>query len=91
MLAARISDETTHGGTALGPGVPSVLIEGLPAAVVGDLHECQLDQTESHPKESSFTSGSPTVLIGGMPVLRAGDQALCGAEIVPSQFTVLIG
>jgi len=31
--AARITDLSNHGGAVLGPGVPNVLIGGLPAAV----------------------------------------------------------
>ena len=34
--AARVSDRTDHPGLIQGPGVTTVLINGLPAAVVGD-------------------------------------------------------
>ena len=35
--AARVSDLSVHGGTIVGPGVPTVLIGGMPAAVLGDM------------------------------------------------------
>jgi len=34
--AARVKDQTNHGGSITGPGAPTVLIGGLPAARVGD-------------------------------------------------------
>jgi len=33
--AVRVADVTNHGGTVTGPGVPTVLIGGMPAAVAG--------------------------------------------------------
>ena len=36
--AARVSDLSVHGGTVTGPGVPTVLIGGMPDAVLGDMH-----------------------------------------------------
>ncbi|AXH95496.1 hypothetical protein DV701_04545 [Ornithinimicrobium avium] len=30
--AARVGDPTSHGGVVVGPGVPTVLVGGLPAA-----------------------------------------------------------
>jgi len=36
--AARILATTGHPGIVAGPGVATVLIGGLPAAVVGDTH-----------------------------------------------------
>ena len=38
--AARVGDMTAHPGVITGPGVATVLIGGMPAAVVGDLHTC---------------------------------------------------
>ena len=40
--AARVGDLTPHPGVDHRPGVPTVLIGGLPAAVVGDMHACSL-------------------------------------------------
>lgn len=89
--AARITDLTAHPGMISGPGVPNVLISGLPAAVVGDLHTCTMPPTAGPHPPTPFPMGSVTVLIGGRPALRVGDISGCGAPIVMGAFTVLIG
>ena len=86
--ASRLSDQTSHAGKILPRGVSTVLIGGLPAAVLGDLHACGL--TPAHPP-SPFITGSNTVLIGGKPALRIGDKAGCGAIITTGYATVEIG
>lgn len=72
------------GGPVVSPGVPTVLIAGLPAAVVGDLCTC------TGPPDS-IVMGSTTVLIGGKPAARIGDITAHGGSIVLGAFTVLIG
>lgn len=89
--AARFGDVSTHGGTITGPGVPTVLIEGKPAAVVTDMHTCVLPPNSHQPTVSPFPAGSPTVLIGGKPALRAGDICICGATAAIGCPTVIIG
>ena len=88
--AARIADITLHGGTIVGPGVTTVLVGGMPAAVVGDMHVCALPAAHQ-PTVSAFLVGSPTVLIGGRPALRVGDACACGAAAAIGQPTVQIG
>ena len=88
--AARIFDSTTHGGTIMGPGEPTVLIGGMPASVAGDIHLCSLPPN-SHPVSTPFASGSGTVMIGGKPAIRTTDTAGCGAMAVVGEPTVLIG
>ncbi len=92
--AARIADMHTcpfvtvlvpHvGGPITGPGVPTVLIGGLPAAVVGDLAVCV-------GPPDSIVKGSATVLIGGKPAARQGDLTAHGGVIVAGLPTVQIG
>jgi uncharacterized Zn-binding protein involved in type VI secretion len=89
--AARLGDPTAHPGTIAGPGVPTVIIGGRPAAVVGDLHACAMPPTAGPHPPNPFPAGSMTVLIGGRPALRLGDVAGCGAPIVFGEPTVLIG
>lgn len=89
--AARLSDTSTHGGAVLGPGVPTVLVGGMPAAVLGDLHLCPLPPSVAHPPSSPFILGSATVLLGGRPALRAGDVCACGASVAVGLPTVQIG
>ena len=88
--AARVGDTTTHGGTIVGPGVATVLIGNMPAAVVGDTHVCVIPPP-SHIPVSIFPSGSSTVLIGGVPALRTTDTAICGAMSAVGAPTVMIG
>lgn len=89
--AARMGDTTTHGGTIVGPGVATVLIGGMPAAVVGDTHVCSLPPNSHQPTASPFPSGSATVMIGGVPALRTTDACICGAMAAVGAPTVMIG
>jgi uncharacterized Zn-binding protein involved in type VI secretion len=92
--AARITDMHTcpmftgpvpHvGGPIVGPCVPTVMIGGLPAAVVGDLLVCV-------GPPDSIVKGSATVLIGGKPAARIGDLTAHGGVIVVGIPTVMIG
>ena len=72
------------GGPVVGPGVPTVLIGKLPAAVMGDPCVC------AGPPDS-IVGGSATVLIGGRPAARMGDAMAHGGSIVLGCPTVQIG
>lgn len=72
------------GGPIIGPGVPTVLIAGLPAAVVGDSCTCV-------GPPASIAKGSATVLIGGRPAARIGDTTSHGGAIVLGAPTVIVG
>lgn len=72
------------GGPILPPGVPTVLIGGLPAATVGDMCVC------AGPPDV-IVAGSSTVLIGGKPAARMGDSTAHGGTIILGCFTVMIG
>ena len=89
--AARVTDTTTHGGTIIGPGEATVLIGGMPAAVMGDNHVCSLPPNVHPLTVSPFPMGSATVLIGGMSAIRVGDAAICGASAAVGEPTVIIG
>ena len=89
--AARVGDITVHGGSIVGPGVSTVLIGGMPAAVLGDTHICPIPPSTPHITSSPFVMGSATVLIGGMPALRVGDTCVCGASAAVGEPTVMIG
>ncbi len=88
--AARVGDQTVHGGAVVGPGVSTVLIGGMPAGVLGDMHACAIPPP-SHIPSSPFTMGSATVMVGGRPALRVGDPAGCGASVAVGAPTVMIG
>lgn len=89
--AVRVTDTSNHGGTVIGPGIATVLIGGMPAAVLGDNHICSLPPNAHQPTASPFIQGSATVMIGGMPALRVGDTCVCGAAAVVGEPTVIIG
>lgn len=89
--AARITDPTAHPGVVTGPGVPTVLIGGLPAAVLGDLHTCAMPPLAGPHPPTPIVKGSVTVLIGGRPAARMGDMSGCGAPIIMGLPTVQVG
>ena len=72
------------GGPVVGPGVPTVLIEKLPAAVLGDSLTCV-------GPPDTIAMGSTTVTIGGKPAARMGDTTAHGGSIVLGAPTVMIG
>jgi uncharacterized Zn-binding protein involved in type VI secretion len=72
------------GGPVIGPGTPTVLIGGMPAAVLGDSCVC------AGPPDT-IVKGSATVLIGGKPAARMGDSTAHGGSIVAGLPTVEIG
>lgn len=85
--AAKISDLTSHGGSIVGPGAPSVLINGLPAAVLGDRIFCVIP-----PLHHAFCNkGSASVFINGKPAIRQGDSTSCGAVVISGSGNVNIG
>src|SRR5689334_20119796 len=72
------------GGPILPPGGITVLIGGLPAALVGDLAICV-------GPPDVIVLGSFTVLICGQPAARMGDLTAHGGTIVLGLPTVLVG
>jgi len=72
------------GGPVVGPGVPTVLIASMPAAVVGDSLVCV-------GPPDSIIKGSATVMINGRPAARMGDTTAHGGSIVVGCPTVMIG
>ena len=72
------------GGPIIGPGTPTVLIGGIPAAKVGDTCVCV-------GPPDSIVKGSSTVMIGGVPAVRMGDTTAHGGSIVLGLPTVMIG
>ena len=92
--AARVGDMHTcpmvtgtvpHvGGPILPPGIPTVLMGGMPAATVGNPAVC------TGPPDS-IVKGSATVLIQGRPAARLGDSTAHGGVLVVGLPTVMIG
>ena len=94
--AARMGDMTAHGGTIV-LGCPTVLIGGMPAARLTDMHVCPMVTPGVPPIPhvgGPIMLGSAGVLIGGMPAARMGDMATCVGPpdmIALGCMTVLIG
>ncbi len=84
MVTPAIIPVPHVGGPIVGPGMPTVLIGGMPAAVVGDMCVCV-------GPPDSIILGSFTVLIGGKPAARMGDMTAHGGTIIVGCPTVLIG
>lgn len=92
--AARVGDMHTcpmsdgpkpHvGGPIAPPGVPTVLIGGMPAAVMGNPAVCV-------GPPDTIIKGSATVMIGGRPAARQGDNCAHGGVITIGLPTVMIG
>lgn len=72
------------GGPILGPGCPTVLIGGMPAARVGDMVVCV-------GPPDVIVLGSFTTLIGGQPAAQMGSLCAHGGTVVLGCPTVLIG
>ena len=72
------------GGPILPPGVPTVLIGGMPAVGMGDLCTCV-------GPPDSIVMGSATVMIGGKGAARVGDMTAHGGTITLGCPTVMIG
>lgn len=90
-FAARVGDPTAHPGAITGPGVATVLIGGMPAAAMGDIHACSMPTPAGPHPPSPIAKGSLTVFVGGRGAARMGDLSGCGSPIVAGMPTVEIG
>lgn len=84
-FAARLGDLTAH-GSPLSPGLgsPNVLIGGMPAWRVGDIHVCPLTEGGKPHVSGSVIIGSTTVLINGKPAARQGDKIMEVGSTAPN-------
>ena len=72
------------GGPIVGPGMPTVIIGGMPAATMGDMCTCV-------GPPDTIARGCATVMIGGKPAARMGDSTAHGGVIVMGFPAVMIG
>ncbi|MFT5722580.1 MAG: putative Zn-binding protein involved in type VI secretion [Motiliproteus sp.] len=91
--AARLGDrhscpayhgDDPHVGGPINTGSATVLIDGMPAATVGDTAVC-------HGPPAIITTGSATVLINDKPAARMGDSTAHGGAILAGCPSVLMG
>lgn len=91
--AAKVGNiGTDHEGfhpTAITAGSPDVLIDGIPAARVGD-PLAPHDKPNHPPHPRKIASGSSTVLVNGKPLAITGGSVDCGGLIIGSG-TVVVG
>ena len=72
------------GGPIIGPGAPNVLINGKPAALMGDMCTCV-------GPPDMIAMGAPSVFINGVPVACMGDMTAHGGAIAQGEPNVIIG
>ncbi len=93
LPAARLGDQCAHGG-AIVVGLPTVLIGGMPAARLGDMHACPMLTGPVPHVGGPILKGSCTVLVGMVPQARISDMLTCVGPpdtIVKGCPTVLVG
>ncbi|MFA9371106.1 MAG: PAAR domain-containing protein [Labilibaculum antarcticum] len=71
------------GGPISGPGAPNVLINGKPAALMGDMCVCV-------GPPDVVAQGNPSVLINGVPVVCQGDMTAHGGIVMSGEPNILI-
>ena len=98
--ATKIGSLTGHGGTVIGPGCQTVLIENTPAIRIGvDKQVCPMVTPGTPPVPhigmNNIGPGVPNVIIGGVPASTVGDIFLCAgappAPVIMGAATVFIG
>lgn len=78
---ARVGLDRAGPGVILGPGAPTVFVNGMPTSVIGDL----VTPHGSPPhKQAVITTASPTVFANGKPVTRLGSIATCMHPVTSS-------
>ncbi|WP_081954866.1 PAAR domain-containing protein [Cellulophaga sp. E6(2014)] len=76
---------TPHvGGPIVGPGTPNILINGKPAALMGDTCVCV-------GPPDVIAQGAPNVMFNGVPVACIGDMTAHGGAITVGEPNVIIG
>ena len=93
---ARVGDQTSgHGpyppNVLGGPGAPSVMLNGAPAAVVGDGTVLPCMAPNNPPLTGVIQDGSPTATAEGKKIARIGDMLTCGCMITGGGQTVGAG
>jgi len=82
---ARLGDSSSHGGTIVS-AAERTLVDGTPAARMGDLHSCPIP----FHGVTQIVQGASKTLIEGQPAARMGDAVGCGAVIVTGSETTLV-
>lgn len=76
---------TPHvGGPVTGPGTPNILVNGKPAAIMGDMCVCV-------GPPDVIVQGAPNVFFNGVPVACVGDMTAHGGVITVGEPNVIVG
>jgi uncharacterized Zn-binding protein involved in type VI secretion len=95
--AARVGSTIGHPpevatGAVIAPGVPTVLIGGLPAAVTGTACACAFPPpVPTNLILPPLPPRTKQTLIRGLPAARVTDKCTCTGLIMTGAFNVLIG
>ena len=76
----RLGDATTHGGMVI-QASSEMVVEGKPAALVGDLVSCPIPGHGTNP----IIEGSQYMLFGGRSVAVDGCKTACGCSLISSK------
>ena len=79
----RLGDATTHGGMVI-QASSEMVVEGKPAALVGDLVSCPIPGHRTNP----IIEGSQYMLFGGRSVAVDGCKTACGCSLISSMPSV---
>lgn len=80
-----VCDPKPHvGGPVVGPGCPTVLIGGQPAAAAGDVCTCV-------GPPDAISEGCPTVLVGNRPIAFKGAKTSHGGSLMQGEKSVTVG
>lgn len=75
----RLGDKTTHGGQVI-TASSSTIIEGKPAALLGDIVSCPY---KGH-GDNKIISGASTCFSDGKPMVLDDARCECGCRIIAS-------
>lgn len=91
--AVRVGDQTVHGGVVTGPGCPTVMINSMPAACMGDMQACPMVSGTVPHASTPIMMGVPVVVIGGKPAATVGDifGPPCAGTVAVGSPDVVIG
>lgn len=88
---ARLTDSNTTGGVVSSGTADTVLVNGLPCAVVGSVISPHAPWGIPHPPHiaPTITAGNDTVIVEGKPIAIQGSPNSCGHSIITSSEDVI--
>ena len=85
----RVGRDSAGGGIVIGPGNPTVLVNGAPISTVSDVI---LTHGPAPHIQPLIATGSKTVFAGGRPIsLALSSVVTCGDTLLPGSTNVIAG